>query len=410
MPKVTIIKGHVLDALRRLPDESVDCIITSPPYWGLRDYGEAACRVWEGDDKCCHKWETVGSKKLRGTNNGQGAFCVKCGAWYGQLGLEPTLDMYLKHMLLITAELKRVLTSRGVMFWVHGDCYIGSGAQQAKCMALQNYRLVLRMVDEQGWILRNIIIWYKPNHMPCSAKDRFTNSYETVFMLVKNLKYWFDLDSVRVPHKTVCSPPQVNKLVKHDVAVKRSGNYSYADPLHTKPQHILGKNPGDLWSIPTQPFREAHFATFPEALIAPMIEAGCPPKVCTKCGEPAKRIVEHRTIERYELPEGDPRYRPARYERKYKKNNAQRYSEHRLLGWTDCGCGAKWRPGIVLDPFLGSGTTAVVAVLLQRDCVGIEINPDYVKMATRRIQERVGLLADIKVEETNDAGVFAAPH
>ena len=195
--KNTIICGDALEELKKFPDNSIDTIITSPPYWGLRDYGIE-----------------------------------------GQLGLEPTLDLYLEHLLETTAELKRVLKPTGVMFWNHGDCYGGSfqnygnrtGGQRrkntrsfnregnpkerisptayytAKCLALQNYRLILKMIDNQGWILRNTIIWHKPNHMPSSVKDRFANSYEPIFMLVKNKKYWFDLDAVRLPHKGEFKP------------------------------------------------------------------------------------------------------------------------------------------------------------------------------------------------------------
>jgi len=172
--KNKIICGDVLEELRKFPDNCIDTIITSPPYWRLRDYG------------------------------------VK-----GQIGLETTLDEYIDKLLKITSELKRVLKSTGVMFWNHGDSYAthstsrgegetrpdssmlkgtGLGSSQRRCIAkefkekclcLQNYRLIIEMIS-QGWILRNTIVWHKPNHMPSSVKDRFANSYEPVFMLVKN--------------------------------------------------------------------------------------------------------------------------------------------------------------------------------------------------------------------------------
>jgi len=299
----TIYQGHTLEVLKTFPDEFVDCIITSPPYWGLRDYG------------------------------------VK-----GQIGLEPTLEEYISNLLQITAELKRVLKPTGVMFWNHGDCYGGSGCGKGdyrnnnkrnisninlycwkpnpqlkltpKCLALQNYRLILRMIDEQGWILRNTIIWHKPNGMPSSVKDRFANKYEPVFMLVKNKKYWFDLDAVRVPHKTI------NELKKRKV-LDNKGNYEVRKDLcRSRDEYYspLGKNPGDVWRIPTQPFPEAHFATFPERLVEPMIKAGCP------------------------------------------------------------------EDGIILDPFMGAGTTALVALKLNRSFIGIELNPEYIKIAEKRIE------------------------
>jgi len=258
--------GDVLGILRQMPDEFVDCIITSPPYWGLRDYG-----VEE------------------------------------QIGLEPTLEEYLKKLLAVTAELKRVLKPTGVCFWNHASNY------KNKCDMLQNYRLILRMIDEQGWILRNIIIWHKPNHMPSSAKDRFTNAYEPVFMLVKSQKYWFDLDAVRIPHRT-----NVSGLPGHLDRKEEIDNWRSC-PSGPRNLHPAGRNPGDVWTVPTQPFPEAHFATFPERLVEPMIKAGCPPN------------------------------------------------------------------GVVLDPFMGSGTVAKVATRLRRQWIGIELNPEYVEIAYRRL-------------------------
>ncbi|GAH51971.1 unnamed protein product, partial [marine sediment metagenome] len=210
--------------------------------WGLRDYGDETKTIWGGDKDCKHKWITYTTKRpnasggdnpeklaRKGKRNFQefvdynkretkSDFCSLCGAWYGQLGLEPTLDLFLGHLLQITAELKRVLKKTGVMFWNHGDCYGGSGGSggdynigglregqpkvgksgigiQPKCLALQNYRLILKMINEQGWILRNSIIWNKPNHMPSSVKDRFSNAYEPVFMLVKQSKsqYYYNI-------------------------------------------------------------------------------------------------------------------------------------------------------------------------------------------------------------------------
>jgi len=196
-------------------------------------------------------------------------------------------------------ELKRVLKKSGVIFWNHGDCYGGVkfgktdkkvsdyvkdsqknlrkiAPRYSKCMMLQNYRFILRCIDELGLILRNIIIWYKPNHMPSSVKDRFTSAYEPVFMLVKSRKYWFDLDAVRIPHK---SKPDFSRVVKTNSKAKNipwyGGQVRNNHDIHTS-YHPIGKNPGDLWIIPTQPFSDSHFAVFPEKLVEPMIKAGCP--------------------------------------------------------------------------------------------------------------------------------------
>ena len=366
--KNKIIQGDTLTELKKLESESVDCCITSPPYWGLRDYGTAK---WEGgDEECDHLAPTGGrnpenakiSMGSSGINNIQyKILCKKCGAKRidQQLGLEKTLDGYLNKMLLITAELKRVLKKTGTMWWNHGDSYGGSGmglsyagqskgpnsilsdktlvsmpmvahtrGRYEKSLLLQAHRLVIRMIDEQGWILRNTIIWHKPNCMPSSVKDRFTVDYEPIFFFSKNKKYWFEtqyeahLTQENRPDGIIrertfgynTEYPAVRGLKKGKVQVdseqKHSANINYGS---------LGRNKRCVWKIPTAPFKEAHFAVFPEKLIEPMIKAGCP------------------------------------------------------VG------------GVILDPFFGSGTTGVVATKLNRNFIGIELNPTYCEMARKRI-------------------------
>jgi len=352
-----ILCGDTLSELKKFPDECIDCIITSPPYWKLRDYG------------------------------------VK-----GQIGLEPTLKEYLDRLFEIMKELKRVLKKTGVIFWNHGDCY-GSNISAPnqpklgkrdsykkltkknrlrnklyqKCLMLQNYRFILRCVDELGLILRNIIIWYKPNHMPSSVKDRFTNAYEPVFMLTKNKKYWFDLDAVRAP-----------VLIKE----RKRGQTFYGGQKVPEKYKIWkakngGKNPGDVWTIATQPFPEAHFATFPERLVEPMIKAGCPQWICKKCGKARERIVKTEYKGATQFGGEQSKYKK---QRKIQGNLKTKGYIGQTIGWTDCSCNAGWKPGIVLDPFMGSGTTGLVAKKLSRDFIGIELNPDYVRMAKERIK------------------------
>jgi len=272
--------GDVLKLSRDLPDESIDTIVTSPPYWGLRDYG-------------------VGG---------------------GQIGLEATLEGYHKRLLEVTAECMRVLKPTGVMFWNHGDSYgggesgsiednkassKGTGATSLgkprpsillpkKCMIMQNERLIIRMIDDQGWILRNRIIWNKPNGMPSSVTDRFSNKYEPVYMLVKSKKYWFDLDAVRKPYTEPMNRWGGQKLKANGKSEwdKGTGQESYRDrDMRPNP---LGKNPGDVWTIPTQPYPESHFATFPTALIEPMIKAACPAEICQVCGMASGEGADHR--------------------------------------------------------------------------------------------------------------------
>jgi len=304
--KNTILQGDVIEKLKEIPDEYVDCIITSPPYFGLRDYSVD-----------------------------------------GQIGLEKSLEEYLNKMLGVTSELKRVLKKEGTMFWNHGDSYgtgsgsgIRSGKQATnrgtqtndnwqkngkqkvvgyeKCLLLQAHRLALRMIDEQQWILRNVIIWHKPNAMPSSVIDRFTVDYEPVLFLTKTRSYYFEQQFE--PHIWADRDKRSERHWKNNDA--KSGKmtqqrYSMKRVSYGK----QGKNKRCVWKIPTKGVKEAHFATFPEALIEPMIKAGC--------------------------PEG----------------------------------------GLILDPFMGAGTTALVAKKLNRNYLGIELNPEYIKIAEKRIRE-----------------------
>ena len=353
LPVNRIIHGNALTTLKKLPSESVDCVITSPPFWGLRDYGTDTKIIWNGDPNCNHEWQwKTGRKYAGGTNSIIGQFsdththftqkyatCRKCGAWYGELGQEPTLELYFKHLLEIMKELKRVLKKTGIIFWNHGSHYV------RKCDSLQNYRFILKCIEKLDLILRNVIIWHKPNAIPESVKDRFSRTYDSIFMLVKNNDYFFDLDAVRVPAKTKPHAPGWRRetLESAKQSVGRRDRYNDPNKIWGNP---LGRNPGDVWSIPTQPQSGQHFATFPITLIRPLISVGCPQKICKKCGR------------MYKLRE----------------NNKE------------CGCNAGWRAGIVLDPFSGSGTTLLAALQEGRNFVGIELNKEYCDMSLKRIE------------------------
>jgi len=382
----------------------------------LRDYGEETVTIWDAEEGCEHEWISE-IKKWHGdrgdgnhkeiyddtfqTQGSQHAFCQKCGAWRGQLGLEPSLDLYLRHLLQVTAELKRVLKPSGVMFWNHGDSYGGSGGSGGdynegglregqprvgksgigiipKCLAMQNYRLIQKMVDEQGWILRNIIPWVKPNHMPSSVKDRFTNGYEPIFMLTKNKKYWFDLDAVREPHVA----PLHNPGNKNRVAL----THHFDEPNRICGTEA-GKNPGDVWTIPTQPFPDAHFAVFPEAIPERAIKCSCPAEICTECGKARVRITER--IGELVLQYGVASKEVQMQNRTYRGIKPSRIYENR--GWTTCSCGKEFRPGIVLDPFLGSGTTMKKARERGMSCIGIDISQKYIEMSKKEVGWNEGL-------------------
>ena len=313
-----IINLDVLDGLSQIESESIDCVVTSPPYYRMRDY------------------------KMD-----------------GQVGLEKSLEEYLTKLLSVTAEIKRVLKPTGTLFWNHGDGYgTGSGAgirdgKQAtvrgstewyeatgklslvgyeKSLILQNWRLAISMIDQQGWKLRNAIIWHKINSMPTSVLDRLGNKYEPVFFFSKSNKYYFDLDAIRVPY--ISDEPRNFGVVRarekgyntkqgtkrrEEEEAKRFDRRRPPSNQDQYTRNTKGKNPGDVWPLTLQPHKERHIAMFPEKLITPMILAGCP------------------------------------------KN------------------------GLVLDPFSGAGTTGVVCKKTGRNFIGIELNPNYCKMAQERI-------------------------
>jgi len=349
-----IYQGHTPDVLKSFPDDSIDCVITSPPYWSLRDY-KLEPQIWDGDENCKHEWinnikkhpmdrkgytGNLGNSKSLDEAQGEinEGFCFLCGAWRGQLGLEPTFELYLKHLIQIFDEVKRVLKPTGTCFVNLGDSYSGSGGDhktwhnneagfQGKlmrgCQPIKTFipakslcaipeRFKIMMID-RGWICRNTIIWYKRNCMPSSANDRFTVDFEYVYFFVKNQKYWFEQQFEPSIYPDDNRKARVNPLIAKD---HKSGGNKIAAGDKTYPN----RNKRCVWDVTTKGFSDAHFATFPEKLVEPMIRSGCPKK------------------------------------------------------------------GIVLDPFIGSGTVAKVAKRFKRNWIGIELNPEYIKMAGKRIK------------------------
>jgi len=434
--------GNTIDILKTFPDESVDCIITSPPYWGLRDYGEQTNTIWGGNPNCEHEWEfekkkqisqdytklhiwdkdgrkrKAGEKTIKMETVTKSGFCKKCGAWYGQLGLEPTLDLYLDHLIEVMKELKRILKPTGIIFWNHGDSYGGGGnpndrklakgleipkikdvSVKPKCLSLQNYRFILRCIDEIGLILRDTIIWSKKvwiakenrnigNAMPSSVRDRCTFTYEPVFMLVKNKKYFFDQDELRVPFSkaTYQRIKYAFNSYKGDIqgAVKHMGQQKFAE--HLKEGKIKGANRPNVWQINTEPVKFTHFACFPTELVRWFILSGCPERVCKKCGKARVRITKTNYYVDNPHPKGNEMKASMNKNTNFKSMRfAHGYSGHFTIGWTDCGCNAGWDSGIVLDPFMGAGTTAIVAEKLKRNWIGIDLNESYHKIAIKRL-------------------------
>ena len=420
----------------------------------MRDY-RIKPSIWDGNPLCRHEFNSeiikhdnlrfrcgnntiVGNyknPKIYSDKNVENIFCSKCGAWKGQLGLEPDFELYIKHLCNIFDEIKRVLKNTGTC-WVNlGDTYSGScqgagknllnrlsskkienlGSIQnyvlkyghtltkkppsaktsipAKSLCLIPYRFAIEMVD-RGWILRNIIVWHKPNCMPQSVKDRFTVDFETVFFFTKCKKYFFEQQ-----FEEYTSP--LNRWGGDSLKAKRKSewdnatNHNLYRDRKMRP-NLQGRNKRCVWKIPTKPFKGAHFAVYPEKLVEPMIKAGCPEYVCKNCGKPREKIFKGTSSHAFNIRVRDVKKGRIKYiDRMASRKEIQNYEEgkthagegRKFIGWTDCGCNAGWRPGIVLDPFCGSGTSCVVAKKLGRDFIGIDINPEYIKIAEARLSE-----------------------
>ena len=280
-----------------IPDESVDCVVTSPPYYGLRDYGID-----------------------------------------GQIGLEESPEEYVNTMVEVFREVWRVLKPTGTVWLNLGDTYVGTGSKgeykdpkhpmgrNGQTIAVNNKVQGLKQKDligipwkvafalqSDGWYLRSDIIWSKPNPMPESVQDRPTKAHEYIFLLTKNAKYYYDADAISEPTTTF-------DLTVRDRDTTRLNNVPGRERMSGLTTNSYEtKNKRSVWSVNTQPYSEAHFATFPEKLIEPCILAGCP------------------------------------------------------------------KDGVVLDPFVGSGTTSAVAQKYGRKSIGTDLNKEYLDIAVKRI-------------------------
>lgn len=339
-----VLVGDAAEKIKALPLKSIDCIITSPPYYMLRDYGVS-----------------------------------------DQIGLEPNVELWVDEMRLVCRGLARVLKDTGSLWLNLGDSFSRHpkyGAP-AKGLLAAPERLLLRLMHD-GWICRGKVIWAKPNPMPSSVRDRLNMTYEVVYHLVRSPRYYFNLDLIREPH---CSRG------KKSAGREISRPPSWAGPLAGKQDglrrarpdgvagHILGKNPGDVWWMPTRGFRGPHFATFPESLVTRPLLATCPEAICTKCGQPWQREVSRKRT----VVTGNGKH-PSPDDRRVHRYKAVWSTLHEIGELIPCACGVPVRPGVALDPFFGSGTVGVVAEKLKRDWIGIELNPDYADLALRRLE------------------------
>lgn len=345
-----ILQGDCIDVLKTLPDGIADMCVTSPPYYGLRDYGTGK---WiGGDPNCPHRRVSKFSDKtitghhqteLAG-NVGDAIYkhvCPLCGAIREdkQIGLEETPEAYVERLVGVFQEIRRVLKDDGTLWLNIGDSYCGTGDKGdykdpkyedgrngqsvSATKKLDGYKqkdligipwMLAFALRNDGWYLRQDIIWAKPNPMPEPVKDRCTKSHEYLFLLSKSRKYYFDSEAIAEP-----VAESTTKRLAQDID-GQNGSYtpSKANGLIKAVGNGATRNKRDVWNVPVQATKEAHFATYPEKLVEPCILAGSRPG------------------------------------------------------------------GVVIDPFFGSGTTGRVATKLGRDYIGIELNPEYVEIAKKR--------------------------
>src|SRR5690606_15020859 len=338
----------------------------------------------------------------------------------GQIGLEETPEEYVKKMVEVFREVRRVLRDDGTLWLNLGDSYatkpcggIGSNAKvTATKKAIQKsagipqglkpkdlvgipWRVAFAL-QADGWYLRSDIIWHKPNAMPESVKDRPTKAHEYIFLLSKSPKYYYDADAIREPFSETSHPNfKGGKFGRSDSGIKAGvigGSFERA----SCGRHPKGRNKRTVWSIPTKPFRGAHFAVFPPDLIEPCILAGAPEKACPHCGAPWVPVYRREYVggkddpnkENYKTPNGRYEVRTERGFGGTKSNRAQRIDileGHKPTCQCENNDGSG--RGVILDPFFGSGTTGVVAEKHGRQWIGIELNPDYIEIAKRRLAE-----------------------
>jgi DNA modification methylase len=374
---IQIIHDDVIDGLKQIPDQAVQCVVTSPPYWGLRDYGVE-----------------------------------------GQIGLEKTPEEFIQKMVEVFREVKRVLRDDGTVWLNLGDGYnanTGAGFNGNKRLDDANRDTVMDRpswlkpkdlvgmpwrvafaLQADGWYLRSDIIWSKPNPMPESVTDRPTKSHEYIFLLTKKPRYYYDADAVREPQLEAtfkraeyAAGKVIKKSDSNDFKIGGAGNkqggfnsYLFDKGLKPDPR---GRNRRTVWEIATQPFPGSHFATFPEALVEPCIKAGTSERgCCSVCGAPWKRVVEKDVPEkRGSEHRSDGYLNPSRIAR-FKNDENPKIN---TIGWKpSCSCNADAVPCIVLDPFGGSGTVGKVARDLNRKAILIELNAEYIKIAKERLR------------------------
>ena len=420
---IRLLAGDCRDVLATLPADSVQCVVTSPPYYGLRDYGTAQ---WDGGDAVCDHKPAVVRTQMARNDDGQafrnstryrdheadGAFgrkCGKCGAVRvdRQIGLESSPDEYLAAMVGVFREVRRVMRPDATCWINLGDSF------RDKQLLMMPARLALAL-QADGWWVRSDIIWHKPNPMPESVTDRPTSAHEHVFLLTKSARYFYDADAVREEAEYGRRDWSDTRAVLRRLdeplgrVVPGSGTVGGGNPAS-------GRNIRNVWTIATAPFPGSHFATMPAAVVERCIKAGTSERgCCGQCGKPWVRVVERGAEATTRAPAsvytGLAYASPQSAPRGPKRNFGESVST--TTGWrAGCDHEAPVVPCTVLDPFAGAGTTLLCADRLQRDAIGIELNTAYTEMAMQRCRDDAPLFADMPPaadpEDARIADLFA---
>jgi DNA modification methylase len=443
---VQILIGDCRARLRELPDASVHCCVTSPPYYGLRAYGTNA-QVWGGDPVCSHEWgderkewsdgrravHTLGKHASASvetlTANMRGAYCARCTAWRGELGSEPTPEHFIANLVAVFREVRRVLHPSGTLWCNLGDSYAVRGQNRsadfiertggntglnarnarthewtpiadgykAKDLMLMPHRVALALQSD-GWWLRSAIVWAKRAPMPESVTDRPTSAYEMVFLLSKRANYYYDAEAVREP---LSSTPE--EYLRAGKSVRENHAYGSVNgrPLGDKSFSEVpsGRNLRNFWLLSPESFDQAHFAVFPTEIPKRAILAGTSQRgVCPRCLAPWVRTTERGRV----TAVGGAGKHDTAITRHEVRTSIAAY-ERLTTGWAPgCRCDAgEPIPATVLDCFGGSGTTGLVADRLGRDSILIELNPEYAAMARKRIESDAAFpgMAEVAVRD-----------
>lgn len=395
MNGITILEGDCRETLRTLPDNSVHCCVTSPPYFGLRDYGHD-----------------------------------------GQIGLEQSPLEFIAELVKVFEEVKRVLREDGSLWLNLGDSYAGSwGAQGKQCSvgqmadrAVSSQRQVLAhpkfagntgtrgreiglkpkdlmgipwrvafALQEHGWYLRQDIIWHKPNPMPESVQDRCTKAHEYLFLLTKSPRYYFDCQAISEPVSGTAHSrgSGINPKAKVN-GFKTKQNESFSGSINGM---VSDRNKRSVWTVTTKPHKGAHFATFPPDLIEPCILAGTSEHgCCSMCGTPWRRITEktrkatrpgNKTKIGRVSDDAGSLYETHSGMVVGNRDPQRHCTVTTTIGWeAGCNCeNAEVVPCVVLDPFNGSGTTGQVARDNGCHYIGCELNPEYIALTNKRLQQ-----------------------